>query len=388
MDLIDELEQTLSLTTEEILTANLIKFWGYTKENAPSFDTLKEKYDQEVFNELGQNLTFFEQNISDMKINFRRYKGVYDLLIDEESKETFSHMMAAKVYMDLDYVNKICTTEPIYFNKNIFCFDSDIYVDCGGYDGYSTITFLNSNPKTQKVYLFEGMPDLANKCRQNITHAGLTDKVSIFDKAVYNQPCKLHFSPGQETGDSKISEDGSVTVDAVALDQFLNERITFIKMDIEGSEKEAISGATKLIKDYTPKMAICIYHLKDDFWRIPELILSINPDYRFMVRQHEPSCFAETVLYCIPNNMPQPLGEKSALTKLESDLFAYQKANAWYIKQLRHKQFELDQKELLLNTLKDWNAQLEEGRQFLTQQLKRHIELVEYQNTLIDRKDT
>lgn len=388
MDLMEELEQTLYSSTENILAKNLIKFWGYTKENAPSLNTLKDKYSQEIFNELGQDLTFFEQNISDMKTNFKRYRKVYDLLIDEKSKETFAHMMAAKVYMNLDYVNNVCTTEPIYFNKSIFSFDSDIFVDCGGYDGYSTITFLNSNPRTQKVYLFEGMPDLANKCQQNIMQAGLADKVTIFDKAVYNQSCKLYFSPGQETGDSKISEDGNITVDAIALDQFLNERITFIKMDIEGSEKEAISGAAKLIRNYTPKMAICIYHLKDDFWKIPELILSINPDYHFMVKQHEPSCFTETVLYCIPNNMPKPSGENLPLTKTESDLFAYQHAKAWYIKQLRYKQFDLDQKEQLIIALKDWITQLEEGHQFLEQQLAHHIELVQHQNSLIDRKDT
>ncbi len=56
------------------------------------------------------------------------------------------------------------------------------------------------------------------------------------------------------------------------------------KMDIEGAEGSAIEGSKSIIKNYHPKLAISVYHKKDDFWKIPEQILSIRDDYKIFLR--------------------------------------------------------------------------------------------------------
>lgn len=62
------------------------------------------------------------------------------------------------------------------------------------------------------------------------------------------------------------------------MDEFLkNEKVTFIKMDIEGLEMKAIKGASKIIKEQKPRLAICIYHKPDDFVSIPALLLELRP---------------------------------------------------------------------------------------------------------------
>ena len=71
----------------------------------------------------------------------------------------------------------------------------------------------------------------------------------------------------------------------------------YIKMDIEGAEKEALQGARETIKDFTPNLAISIYHKPEDLWEIPILINEINPNYDFFIRCHNHLCL-ETVLYC------------------------------------------------------------------------------------------
>ena len=68
----------------------------------------------------------------------------------------------------------------------------------------------------------------------------------------------------------------------ISLDAFLqDERVTFIKMDIEGAELEALQGAERVIRECKPKLAVSIYHKKEDIWEIPHLILTYCPDYRF-----------------------------------------------------------------------------------------------------------
>lgn len=77
-----------------------------------------------------------------------------------------------------------------------------------------------------------------------------------------------------------------------------NEKVTFLKMDIEGSELKALQGAKKIIQKQKPRLAICIYHKTWDFIELTEQILEIVPDYKFYIRQYA-SDTRETVLYAV-----------------------------------------------------------------------------------------
>ena len=70
-------------------------------------------------------------------------------------------------------------------------------------------------------------------------------------------------------------------------------------MDIEGEESAALRGAVKAIKKNRPALAVCVYHKPDDFWKIPEQVLSINSGYRIFMR-HYSEVSDETVMYFIP----------------------------------------------------------------------------------------
>ena len=93
----------------------------------------------------------------------------------------------------------------------------------------------------------------------------------------------------------KDQKEGNQVV-IVALDNYLNEKPTIIKMDVEGFEFETLKGADTIIRSLKPKLAICIYHKTLDFYEIPLYLKSLVPEYKFKIRQHEPG-FCETVLY-------------------------------------------------------------------------------------------
>lgn len=71
---------------------------------------------------------------------------------------------------------------------------------------------------------------------------------------------------------------------------------TFIKMDIEGSELQALQGAEKTIVKNKPKLAISIYHSNEDMLRIAEYIHELVPEYKIYMRAHNMG-IAENVLY-------------------------------------------------------------------------------------------
>ena len=78
----------------------------------------------------------------------------------------------------------------------------------------------------------------------------------------------------------KLAPINIVEVETKTIDDYLpeNEKVTLIKMDIEGAEYEALKGAEKTIKKYQPRLAISIYHNPDDYWRICEVIHSFNSE--------------------------------------------------------------------------------------------------------------
>lgn len=361
--------------TDELMYENLKAFYGIS-DTEKSCQELEKQYENEKYNEMNRPLQYFRENIEDIRSNFERYLDVYALLKDEKSKAVYAYMIAAKFFMDVDYIGLAYDSEKPYFSRNIFSFFREVYVDCGGYDGDTALEFIERNENFEQVYVFEGIEKLAALCRSRLRKFVDSGQVQIFQNAVYDKKCVLRIAPGNMTGDSKIEDNGTLKTAAVTLDEMISGRVTLIKMDIEGSEKEALQGAKRLIQEYTPKMAICIYHLKDDFWKIPELILSINKNYDFVVRQHDPVSFSETVLYCIPKYMEAPDGESVTLSKVEKDFVDYYKNNAWFLKQLRIRNFKMEEMQGETERLKAWSEELLNEKSFLEGKVKSSAEEV------------
>ena len=76
----------------------------------------------------------------------------------------------------------------------------------------------------------------------------------------------------------------------------IKEKVTYVKMDIEGAELDALHGMEKMIKSDKPKLAISIYHKPEDLWEIPLYIYKLVPEYKFILRHHHHRIH-ETILY-------------------------------------------------------------------------------------------
>ena len=144
------------------------------------------------------------------------------------------------------------------------------------------------------VHLFE--PEQKNMDVVTEKLAGLS-RIYCYLSGLSNQPQTLRFSA--QGSSSRISEDGEVEIKVVRLDDLLHEPFTFLKMDIEGGEISALEGMKESIIKYHPRLAISVYHRVDDFWRIPEQVLSYRDDYNIFLR-HYTEGVSETVMFFIP----------------------------------------------------------------------------------------
>jgi len=77
-----------------------------------------------------------------------------------------------------------------------------------------------------------------------------------------------------------------------------DEPVTYIKMDIEGAELNALKGAANTIKKNKPRLAICVYHKPEDILEIPVFLSELVPSYQFYLRHHS-QYYIETVLYAV-----------------------------------------------------------------------------------------
>ena len=119
-----------------------------------------------------------------------------------------------------------------------------------------------------------------------------TYKIGAWSESAY-----LTFEENEDS--SKINNEGSTKIKVNAMDNmFLEQPVSFIKMDIEGAEKEALMGAKKIIQKYKPKLAVCVYHKPEDIVRLPLLINEILPEYKIFLR-HYTEFHIETVCYAI-----------------------------------------------------------------------------------------
>lgn len=173
----------------------------------------------------------------------------------------------------------------------------EVFVDGGCYDAANSRMFAEWAGDCQKeVYAFE--PDEENRktCREVLEETeGLV--YELLPKGLWSKEEVLKFSANGNEG-SRIAENGEVHVPVTSIDCTVDKRVTFIKMDIEGAEYEALKGAEHTIRRDHPKLAVSVYHKPEDIWELPRLILSICPDYTFYLR-HYSLASEETVLYAV-----------------------------------------------------------------------------------------
>lgn len=225
-------------------------------------------------------------------VDMHKIQELKEIVKDERSRQTIDRIVELR-NQGTNRLYEVFAGRQ-YFQQDIFDFGNEVFLDCGSYRG-EEIDYLNGlGCGTHRIYAFE--PDCANyrfiadKYRKN-------ENIICLNQGVWNISCKLSFE-GTGTDGSMISDNGKECIQAVSIDEAIHDKVTFIKMDVEGAEMEAICGAEEIIKKYKPKLAICIYHKDKDLWEIPLKIKTLVKEYDVYIRQHSLG-LSDTVMYAV-----------------------------------------------------------------------------------------
>ena len=196
----------------------------------------------------------------------------------------------------------IFTRERQYLDEVFVEYSSnEILIDGGSSNLETTLGFIDTvDGKYEKIYAIEPfLPDY-NECNRIISGYNLKN-IEMVNCGLWSKDQELMFNPIGH-GSSNISDNGIEKINCRSIDSILNgQKATIIKMDIEGSEKEALIGATNTIKKYYPILMISVYHKINDIIELAKTVFNIRDDYDLYLR-HYSYTKNETVLYFIPQD--------------------------------------------------------------------------------------
>ena len=220
------------------------------------------------------------------------------LLADDYSREVYFSAINYRKTHNPEDAPKYSKHDQYFVKDIVTLSDNEVFIDCGAYDGDTMREFMKvSDGKYQRIVCFEPVEEYHKRLQKR----GEGKSVTAICAGVYKETTTLNFNAEGGKGSAITNTaEHTVSVPVRAIDDVSECRdATFIKMDVEGAELDALYGSKETILRNHPKLAVCIYHYHRDFVEIPKWIHALVPEYKLYVRHHSYSV-NETVLYAIP----------------------------------------------------------------------------------------
>ena len=299
-NIIDEIK---SKDVYDIYFHILEKFKNISENTQRSMEKFFAKYD--YWGELKIDEGYFKVLFNKAEV-FKKYVDEYAVLYEslKDYKSKYVLFAILNDFYNFDFVNLKNATEYCfkhYFDLNLIPkLKENVFVDVGAYVGDTVLDYVESYGKDsfQKIYCYEICQENIDKMKINLKNF---DNIEIKRKAVSDKKGKLKFDLDNDISSNHISLDGKIEVEGIALDEDIKEKISMVKMDIEGSEMKALAGMKEHIKNDTPILLISVYHNNTDLVEIPKYIRSLNENYDYYLRYYGGCVYAtEIVLFALP----------------------------------------------------------------------------------------
>lgn len=256
---------------------NSFNYWG------------KLGYINNDFEEINNVVNFLKNNLTDLVVFYQNLK-------DYKSRKILLAILRNYYYYDFTMLNEVPDTcYKHYFDPDLVKTTKDtVFVDVGSYIGDSVDDFLDTYlEEYKKIYCYEVTKSSIAILKDKFI---FNEDIIIKNKALYDKKTTLSLNASSVDNSANTINDNNGDIEAVSLDEDINEKIDIIKMDIEGAECKALEGAKKHIKNDSPTLLISIYHGFNDLIRIPKLIKSFNKNYNFYLRYYGGNVFPTEIV--------------------------------------------------------------------------------------------
>jgi FkbM family methyltransferase len=217
-------------------------------------------------------------------------------LEDDKSRRVLDAAIGFRLTLDVSVYDGLLQPFP-YLAEDLLRFTPDeVMVDGGSFEGDTIREFVvRTGGRFKGVIAFEP----AERTYEVLCRSMAADpRIRPVRACLHDRDTMVSF---EDTGgrSAAMVSDGGSQCPAKAIDGLPEaEDITFIKLNVEGAEAQALRGAARTIAARCPKLAIAAYHKPPDLWELPQLLRGMQPAYRLYFRQHTAG-LQETVLYAV-----------------------------------------------------------------------------------------
>ena len=231
-------------------------------------------------------------------------RDAFHLWTDETSRREYVAQVRWRLQGDSGVLSRPVSGEQ-YFPEGLFHLNrAEVFVDVGAYDGDTIRAFRSiQGDAFERIIALEPDPENFRKLKAYVEAqpSEFQRRIEFYPFAAGREAGYLRFAGGEGEG-SALREAGSHEVQSIRLDDLLTPwRPSYIKMDVEGAELDAIAGCERVLSEKQPVVAACAYHAQDHLWKVPLAVRRRNPRYAFFLRPHMEECW-DTVCYAVPTH--------------------------------------------------------------------------------------
>lgn len=289
-DYFKQLVNHLKKKTKEEIYGDMV--YQYKRLNQNIKNSLENYFEKFPYwgslNESKEDFEHMRLIADSLKDHLDDFIHLYSKLGDYRSKLVLYSIMSNWYQYDFKMLNRsIEKSYGHYFDLDLIEPNSEeVIVDLGAYTGDTILDYIYTygENKYQKIYAYDITEESLIKLKKNVSRypniivkkRAITDKTGI----TYIKKSEVDNSANMtmDHGDDEVLE--------TTLDDEVKEKITMIKMDIEGGEQKALRGAEEHIKKEHPKLLISVYHNVRDIFEIPKMIEQMDSSYQFYLRNH------------------------------------------------------------------------------------------------------
>lgn len=247
--------------------------------------------DVPVYGENIWNKSFFEENRESIE-------KAHSLLADKTSKQVYENIIRFKLSGRLDFLRSAYSDKEVVFENILKLGGNESYLDLGAYRGDTIDEFLHyTGGAYQHITALE--PDRKTFAKLKAHVKDMTN-IKLFRMGIWSEDRDMSFEDSLGRG-SSIKSGAKNDLAVTKIDTlYAVRKLTYLKMDVEGSERQALLGGINTLRRDRPKLNIAAYHRSEDIFSLPLLVNTIEPSYRLYLRQHPYIPAWDLNFYAIP----------------------------------------------------------------------------------------
>lgn len=221
----------------------------------------------------------------------QQLQHVYEHLADDWSRKTMACILNYKLSGKITYLYACASARREDIEALLPLGKEEAYLDLGAYNGDTVQEFLElTEASFKRIVAVE--PDRRNFRKlctymDGLKAKGLTGTLEAVEKGIGREEGVLGFSDSGGRQSTFADEVNKKQVAVTTIDSLSGAvGFSYIKLDVEGMEKEALAGGARTIACWSPKLFVAAYHFDVDIFALPILLWQLQPDYRIYLRKH------------------------------------------------------------------------------------------------------